>query len=320
MGEEKDKHFYNNVYSNSQEYKKGPEGMEHYYEVWCEGINQIKNCVSPAKHIIDLGCGPGHFASLVGLHLDTIEKYEGYDFSQTAINMAKSLVGKDDRFKFYEKNLREFNFPKKNNLVVTMYEFLEHISFDLELISKIPPGTWVVFSVPSYDSAGHVRWFNYLEAVKNRYERLIKIESVYTCKVKKNKIYLCMGRKVGFDQPEKLIQVGNKYRREKKLEVAIQVYYQNLEFNPKSYLSYQVLAEALAENGQLSESLAYFHRAIRLNKKSAACHFLIGKTLFNYNLNDEATIYFEKALAIRPGLSLASNYLEKALLKLGKKL
>jgi tetratricopeptide (TPR) repeat protein len=318
MGHEKDADFYNSVYQSSEKYKKKPELIEYYYEVWCEGINLIKNHVSQPKNIIDLGCGPGHFASLLASNLDTLDKYEGYDFSDTAINMAQSLVCQDDRFNFYEQNLREFNFPKEKNLVVTMYEFLEHISFDLELISKIPPGTWTVFSVPSYDSAGHVRWFDSLQEVKNRYERLIKIESVYTCKVKKNKIYLCMGRKVGFDRPEKLIQVGNKYKREKKLEVAIQIYYQNLEFNSKSYLSYQVLAEALAENGQLLESLAYFHQAITLNQKSAICHFLIGKTLFNYNLHYEATIYFEKALTIHPGLSLASNYLEKAMLKLGK--
>ncbi|MGI0496392.1 class I SAM-dependent methyltransferase [Limnospira platensis] len=197
MGEEKDADFYNSVYNHSEKYKRRPELIDYYYDVWCEGINQIKNHVSQPKHIIDLGCGPGHFASLLALYLDTLEKYEGYDFSETAINMAKSLVGKDDRFNFYQQELREFDFPKNNNLVVTMFEFLEHISFDWELISKIPVGTWVVFSVPSYDSEGHVRWFNSLQEVKTRYEPLIKIENVYICQVQKHNIYLCISKRIG---------------------------------------------------------------------------------------------------------------------------
>ena len=199
MGEEKDADFYNSVYNHSEKYKRRPELIDYYYDVWCEGINQIKNHVSQPKHIIDLGCGPGHFASLLALYLDTLEKYEGYDFSETAINMAKSLVGKDDRFNFYQQELREFDFPKNKDLVVTMFEFLEHISFDLKLISKIPAGTWIVFSVPSFDSEGHVRWFNSLQEVKNRYEPLMSIENIYICNVKKHSIYLCIGCKVSND-------------------------------------------------------------------------------------------------------------------------
>jgi len=43
MGHEKDADFYNSVYQSSEKYKKKPELIEYYYEVWCEGINQIKN-------------------------------------------------------------------------------------------------------------------------------------------------------------------------------------------------------------------------------------------------------------------------------------
>jgi trans-aconitate methyltransferase len=199
MGHEKDADFYNSVYQSSEKYKKKPELIEYYYEVWCEGINQIKNYVSQPKHIIDLGCGPGHFASLLASNLDTLEKYDGYDFSETAINMAQSLIGKDIRFNFYQQDLRLFNFPPSlnDNSIITMFEFLEHISFDLELMSKIPIGTWIVFSVPSFDSAGHVRWFNSLQEVKNRYEPLMSIENIYICNVKKHSIYLCISRKVG---------------------------------------------------------------------------------------------------------------------------
>lgn len=211
MGQERDADFYNSVYQSSEKYKRKPELIEYYYEVWCEGINQIKNYVSQPKYIMDLGCGPGHFASLLASNLDTLEKYEGYDFSDTAINMAQSLISQDDRFNFYKQNLREFDFPKKDNLVVTMFEFLEHISFDLELISKIPPGTWTLFSVPSYDSAGHVRWFDSLQEVKNRYEPLIRIENVYICKVKKNQIYVCIGRKVGLEKPSELIRMIQQF-------------------------------------------------------------------------------------------------------------
>jgi trans-aconitate methyltransferase len=201
MGYEKDADFYNSVYQSSEKYKKKPELIEYYYEVWCEGINQIKNYVSQPKYIMDLGCGPGHFASLLASNLDSLEKYDGYDFSETAINMAQSLIGKDIRFNFYQQDLRLFNFPPSlnDNSIITMFEFLEHISFDLELMSKIPISTWIVFSVPSFDSAGHVRWFNSLQEVKNRYEPLMSIENIYICNVKKHSIYLCIGCKVSND-------------------------------------------------------------------------------------------------------------------------
>lgn len=127
---------------------------------------------APDNHpnIADLGCGTGRFAKL--LFNRGYEKYWGIDFSEARIKEARQYV---PQFDFSVGNLlsekihakfAEFN-------VFVILEVLEHINSDCDLLSKIPEGKPVIFSVPNYDSAAHVRYFNDSDEIVHRYSMLL---------------------------------------------------------------------------------------------------------------------------------------------------
>lgn len=177
MGKELDKDYYDKVFEkggHNQLYFKKAEDIKEYYTSWKMAYDFIiKNKINK---IVDLGCGPGHFPSLFK-DSDNIN-YDGYDFSEVAINQAKKLIGeKNNKVNFYIKDLKEISFNDNQNFFVS-FEFLEHISFDLEILNKLKPKSQIIFSVPSYDSAGHVRYFLNESEVENRYGRILNLNII----------------------------------------------------------------------------------------------------------------------------------------------
>ena len=59
-----------------------------------------------------------------------------------------------------------------------MCEFLEHIERDLEVLAMLRPGVRLVATVPTFDSAGHVRHFEGVEGVMGRYGGLVEIDAI----------------------------------------------------------------------------------------------------------------------------------------------
>lgn len=125
---------------------------------------------SPHKspRIADVGCGTGRFAKL--LHDLGYKGYWGVDFSSVRIRQARLYV---PCFEFsvgsvfddsVERRLKQFD-------VYVLLEFLEHIENDISFLSTLPPNRLVVFSVPNYDSAAHVRCFNNTDEIISRYQR-----------------------------------------------------------------------------------------------------------------------------------------------------
>jgi hypothetical protein len=62
--------------------------------------------------------------------------------------------------------------------VVLAGETLEHVERDLEIIRLWRDTTWCVCSVPNFNCAGHVRFFNTRGEVATRYGGLIDIEGI----------------------------------------------------------------------------------------------------------------------------------------------
>jgi len=58
--------------------------------------------------------------------------------------------------------------------VVVLLEVLEHIEQDIYVLSIIPLGKQVVITVPNFDAKGHVRFFDNLDVIKERYGFLIE--------------------------------------------------------------------------------------------------------------------------------------------------
>jgi len=173
MGVERNKDFYNKFYDESVIYKKEPKDII-YFPIWRDCINYIHR-LNPCC-VIDLGCGPGHIATILRDDMPSkLKEYIGYDFSIRAIEMARKSVN-DDRFVFKAQDLNEFDFVETGKDVVYIAsEFFEHISNDLDILDRIESGNHIVFSLPSFDSNGHVRYFKCIEDIKDRYDSMIDI-------------------------------------------------------------------------------------------------------------------------------------------------
>ena len=196
MNKEKNKDFYNEVYKNGgykEMYFKEADDIGAYYPTWKFASDYIKS--KGIEQVIDFGCGVGHFASLFTQDDDVL--YYGFDFSSEAIKKATERNESNMLCQFYTVDLKDsLEVNKVSNTIYTAFEFFEHISFDLDIIDNLNPGDEILFSVPNYDSAGHVRFFDDFESIVERYDSILNVELVHELDTAKNrKIFLCKGFK-----------------------------------------------------------------------------------------------------------------------------
>lgn len=139
--------------------------------------------------ICEIGCGSGQFANL--LFDNGYTKYSGVDFSSRAIELAKK-ANKDYADKFFCENAFTYlqSHKNENNELFIMFEVLEHINSDLELLNMFPCGSNIIFSVPNFKSFNHIRTFDNLAAIQSRY-KMLKISDCIQLPASKNndKIY-----------------------------------------------------------------------------------------------------------------------------------
>lgn len=191
MGKELDSTFYDNSYSDpSRGYDGAPEELKYYYPNWKSALDYIYS--NNYSKIVDLGCGPGHFAQMICE--DRLIDYIGYDFSEIAIQKAISCNNNKNN-KFEIKNLKEFIMPT-DNCIFTAFEFLEHVSFDVDIIKKLHSGDEIIFSVPNYDSAGHVRVYPNEDYVNQRYGEFLSLTRLNIVEWEIGKIFLYLGVRV----------------------------------------------------------------------------------------------------------------------------
>jgi len=129
----------------------------------------------PAIPILDVGCGTGRCAE--ALRRAGYTDYAGFDFSPARVAEAATYV---PQFEFSVVDVFSDaaapHFENRSAFVVT--EVLEHVEGDLEIIRLIPEGGVVIFSVPTFDSEGHVRSFPTPSSVQERYGELLAIDEI----------------------------------------------------------------------------------------------------------------------------------------------
>lgn len=126
--------------------------------------------------IYEIGCGSGQFANML---LDNgYVKYVGIDFSSRAIELAKKANFRYGEGKFMCEDAFSYlqSYKEKENTLFVMFEVLEHINKDVELLNMLPSGTNIIFSVPNFKSFNHIRTFDDLASIQNRYEMLDILE------------------------------------------------------------------------------------------------------------------------------------------------
>lgn len=165
--EQRGEAYYDQLYEKNLSYKAD----ESYQKIWIGGLTLCLQ--EDMLYVIDLGCGPGHFAKVLQDNHKGILKYWGYDISQVALKMAQHRVHHDNRFSFEKADLLHIDFTERKptkKVLYTAYEFLEHINDDINIIHHIPVGSLFSFSVPNFWCDGHVRIFQSERDVRDRYD------------------------------------------------------------------------------------------------------------------------------------------------------
>ena len=149
MGEEKEASFYT--------------GFNYLFAPLYETAFKYLRDVPFNETIVELGCGCGYLAELIGNRA-----YIGIDFSRAVLEKARKRA-KGSMFIFADlRDSKSFGIYQNFHAFVLL-EILEHITADWKIIASIPSGSKVVFSVPDFNSKAHVRWFKNQEKVKERY-------------------------------------------------------------------------------------------------------------------------------------------------------
>jgi len=159
-----------------------------FYPVWTVLACLVQQ--REAKRVLDVGCGPGQTAELLGEV--GVTDYVGLDFSPARVEQAKRTCPQYD---FHEVDVFETDYVSGGEYdIVVCTEFLEHVERDLDLVKAIPAGKFCIFSVPSFTSAGHVRFFESAAQVIDRYGPDFEDITIFPVKRRENQIhYVCYG-------------------------------------------------------------------------------------------------------------------------------
>lgn len=157
--------WYDSAYAQSEEYKK-PFFQSSYYFLWTVIVDRLRR--RGVSSVLDLGCGTGQFAQL--LSHTGFTKYRGLDFSNEAINLARSRGIRN--FQFEVSDLLKDNWSVDSEDAVVSLEFLEHIHDDVSVLNKVKAGSYVIATVPNFPYVSHVRHFENSSDVFNRYSFL----------------------------------------------------------------------------------------------------------------------------------------------------
>jgi trans-aconitate methyltransferase len=143
---------------------------------WREMYEEAARLIGPSEPVIDLGCGTGRFAQAL-YAVTRSSTYLGLDFSQAALAEARRSTPEEsaDLIEYGECDLTIWEPSNEidGNAIFACLEVLEHLEDDRDLVRRIPPGRRLIFSVPNYPSAAHVRDFRTLREIWEHYGTLV---------------------------------------------------------------------------------------------------------------------------------------------------
>jgi len=127
--------------------------------------------------VFDVGCGPGHLGQLALAEGMTFQG--GLDFSEHAVELARERCP-GARFWVLDATSEEAAavLADPGYRTALVLEVLEHVYHDLLILSAVPEGRLVVFSVPNFHTRGHVRWFETLGSVLDRYGPFVHPDAI----------------------------------------------------------------------------------------------------------------------------------------------
>lgn len=168
MSIERGKEYYDDIYSREDYQDKYlcHYSESQYYELWKKIIQKIPN----GMPFIELGCGTGQFAKM--LADEGFNYLLGIDFSGKAIKIAKKNC---PELNFVVADITTSDFNEESFFVAT--EVFEHVK-DYKLIENIGLGKEIIFTVPDFNDASHVRYFKSVAEIVDRYKNVINFEYI----------------------------------------------------------------------------------------------------------------------------------------------
>lgn len=173
----------------SKEFPERELGSKAYNKVWKRKpqrdsehpympvtIELCKTYHSTAKNILEVGAGFGNFA-LSFIDTFTPESYTAFEFSSAAKKLKKRLKKLACETVVCQDSFRDVQNFDNYDCVIAL-EVFEHISWDLEFLSKLKTGTWVFFSVPTKHAKDHVRAFLTHASIWKRYRDIVDISEI----------------------------------------------------------------------------------------------------------------------------------------------
>jgi 2-polyprenyl-3-methyl-5-hydroxy-6-metoxy-1,4-benzoquinol methylase len=155
--------WYDRAYKETESYHRHYTESEYYF-LWSVLADRLAR--REIQRVLDLGCGSGQLAAL--LYQKKLPAYCGVDFSAQAIELARQAC---PAYEFRVVDLRHSDLMQTYEYdCVIALEFLEHASFDLEIILQIKAGTRVFASLPNFPYPSHVRYFQDEQVVRQRYQ------------------------------------------------------------------------------------------------------------------------------------------------------
>ena len=99
---------------------------------------------------------------------------------------------------------------------------------------------------------------------------------------------------------EKTFTLAVKNHQEGKNDIAIELYNQVLEINPKNSAAHYNLGGIFKELKENEKAKSYFEKAIEIKPNLANAHYNLGEIFHELKENEKAKSYFEKAIKLDP--------------------
>ncbi|WP_166832030.1 class I SAM-dependent methyltransferase [Thalassoroseus pseudoceratinae] len=170
-GTEKPAEWYDESFAKAEHWRQHYTSSRYYF-FWSVIVDRLLR--SGVERVLDIGCGPGQFALLARDR--GIKKYWGLDFSTKRIEQARTICPEflffvEDVFKSDKLGLLDYQ-------AVVITEVLEHVENDIDLLKMVRCGTRLIGSVPNFPYTSHVRHFEGIRDVEDRYNVLFESLSV----------------------------------------------------------------------------------------------------------------------------------------------
>lgn len=136
-------------------------------------IRQITELMPDEAHIVDVAAGSSYIAEHL-LQDDRVASYDWNDFNPKLQSLVRRRV-QDERFTIYPFDLDadDYRLDQYNVLVGVS---MEHLEKDLECVEKMPRGSIISVCSPDLIDPAHVRHFNCMSEMLERYEPYIDVK------------------------------------------------------------------------------------------------------------------------------------------------